>query len=254
MSYVLHGVVGEFDRLRCLAGEVPQAVVAPLGQHLGLLPVTDEICDELTGARRESGPFTLMSPGFAGRLEEWSRGGRRAYVEADFWGGDGSQAAALWENGRRSWGPEHTSIRVGPPRDDWPINAVLARLGAVGAGAADLFDAVGLGRERDLEGWRRAGLDALGAPGYDAWEAACRAREEADARAAADRERYARRDDVPVVLDGRTVMRLLGLPPSPMVGAAIRHLQEVHLERGPLTRDEAVTELRRWARSFRSTR
>ncbi|MEV3985592.1 hypothetical protein [Nonomuraea sp. NPDC049758] len=136
-------------------------------------------------------------------------------MEADFWGGSGSQAAALWENGRRSWGPEHASIQAGPPRDDWPINAVLARLGAVRAGAADLFDAVGLGRERDMEGWRRAALDA---PGYDAWEAACRAREEADARAAAERDRYTRRDDVPVVLDGRTVMRMLGLPPSPIVG------------------------------------
>ncbi|MGW4406462.1 hypothetical protein ACWEJ6_20690 [Nonomuraea sp. NPDC004702] len=254
MSYVLHGVVGEFDRLRSLSGEVPQAVVAPLGQRLGLLPVTDEIFGEPTGARQESGPFTLMSPGLAGRLKDWSRGGQVAYVEADFWGGRGSQAAVLWENGCRSWGPEHASIQAGPPRDDWPINAVLARLGAVRAGAADLFDAVGLGRERDLEGWRRAALDALDAPGFDAWEAACRAREEADARAAAERDRYARRDDVPVVLDGRTVMRMLGLPPSPMVGAAIRHLQEVHLERGPLTRDEAATELRRWARSFRSTR
>ncbi|MFI7468219.1 hypothetical protein [Nonomuraea sp. NPDC049646] len=197
MSYVLRGVVGEFDRLRSLSGEVPQAVVAPLRQRLGLLPVT--------GEWQESGPVTRMPPGFAGRLEDWSRGGRVAYVEADFWGGGGSQAAALWENGRRSWGPEHASIRVGPPHDDWPINAVLARLGAVRAGAADLFDAVGLGRERDMEGWRRAGLEALDAPGYDAWEAACRARQEADARAAAERDRYARRADVPVVLDGRTV-------------------------------------------------
>ncbi|MFB9205037.1 hypothetical protein ACFFV7_27845 [Nonomuraea spiralis] len=216
--------------------------------------MTDEIFTELADGRRESGPFMLMSPGFAERLKDWSRGGHIAYVEADFWGGDGTQAAALWENGRQSWGPEYASIQVGPPREDWPINAALARLGVVRAGASDLFDTVGLGQERDMEGWRRAGRHALDAATYDVWEAACRAESEAEARAAAERDRYARRDDVPVVLDSGTVMRMLDIPPSPMVGAAIRHLQEVHLERGSLTRDEAATELRRWAQNFRSTR
>jgi hypothetical protein len=249
MSYMLHGVVGDFDRLRFLSGDLPRAVVAPLRQRLGLLPVTDEIFNELTGARRGDGPFVLMSPAFAERLTDWSRGGRVAYVEADFFGGHGSQTAALWENGRQTWGPEYAWIPAGP-RENWPINAVLARLGAVGTGAFDLFDVVGFGQERDMEGWRWAGRRALDAADYDAWEAAHRTKEEADARAAAERDRYVRRDDVPVVLDGRAVMEVLGIPPSPLVGAAIRHLQEVHLERGSLTPDEAATELRRWAQSL----
>ncbi|MFD0890989.1 hypothetical protein ACFQ08_41125, partial [Streptosporangium algeriense] len=53
-----------------------------------------------------------MPPGFAGRLRDWSRGGRIAYVEADFWGGDGSQAAALWENGRQSWSRRRAGLRA----------------------------------------------------------------------------------------------------------------------------------------------
>ncbi|GLZ09253.1 hypothetical protein Acsp03_67190 [Actinomadura sp. NBRC 104412] len=253
MSYVLHGVVGDFDLLRSLSDDVPRAVVAPLRQRLGLVPVTGEICDELTDTQGQNKPFTLMSPAFAKRLQDWSRSGRLAYVEADFWGGEGSQAAALWENGRPKWGPEYAWC-PGPPRQDWPINAVLARLGAVRTSALDLFDTVGFGRERDMEGWRWAGLRALDAADYDEWEAACRAKKEADARAATERDQYIRRDDVPVVLDGRAVMQVLDIPPSPMVGAAIRHLQEVYLEHGPLTRDEAATELRRWAPSFRSVR
>ena len=147
-------------------------------------------------------------------------------------------------------GSGYAWVPVGPPREDWPINAVLARLGAAGTGAFDLFDTVGFGQERDMEGWRWAGLRALDAADYDAWEAARHAKEEADARAAAERDRYVRRDDVPVVLDGRAVMEVLGIPSSPLVGAAIRHLQEVHLERGSLTPDEAATELRRWAQSL----
>jgi poly(A) polymerase len=48
-------------------------------------------------------------------------------------------------------------------------------------------------------------------------------------------------------LDGNEIMRLLGVPPGPLVGQAWRHLKELRLDRGPLTRDEAEAELLRWA-------
>jgi poly(A) polymerase len=49
-------------------------------------------------------------------------------------------------------------------------------------------------------------------------------------------------------LDGNAIMELLGIPPGPLVGQAWRHLKELRLERGPLTRDEAEAELMAWAR------
>jgi poly(A) polymerase len=48
-------------------------------------------------------------------------------------------------------------------------------------------------------------------------------------------------------LDGNAIMELLGLPPGPLVGQAWRHLKELRLDRGPLTHEEAVAELFRWA-------
>ncbi len=47
-------------------------------------------------------------------------------------------------------------------------------------------------------------------------------------------------------LDGNAIMELLGIPPGPLVGKAWKHLKEVRLDRGPLDRDEAQDELRRW--------
>jgi poly(A) polymerase len=47
-------------------------------------------------------------------------------------------------------------------------------------------------------------------------------------------------------LDGNAIMEILGLPPGPLVGEAWRHLKELRLDRGPMTHDEAVTELRSW--------
>ncbi|MGH3716561.1 MAG: CCA tRNA nucleotidyltransferase [Micromonosporaceae bacterium] len=48
-------------------------------------------------------------------------------------------------------------------------------------------------------------------------------------------------------LDGNAIMELLGIPRGPLVGKAWRHLKELRLDRGPLTREEAESELRRWA-------
>jgi poly(A) polymerase len=49
-------------------------------------------------------------------------------------------------------------------------------------------------------------------------------------------------------LDGNAIMRLLGLPPGPVIGEAWRYLKELRLDRGPLTREEAEAELFKWAR------
>jgi poly(A) polymerase len=48
-------------------------------------------------------------------------------------------------------------------------------------------------------------------------------------------------------LDGNAIMELLGVPPGPVVGRAWKHLKELRLDRGPLSRDEAEAELQRWA-------
>ncbi|KAA9166688.1 CCA tRNA nucleotidyltransferase [Amycolatopsis acidicola] len=48
-------------------------------------------------------------------------------------------------------------------------------------------------------------------------------------------------------LDGNEIMKLLGLQPGPQVGEAWRFLKELRLDRGPLSHEEAVAELRRWA-------
>ncbi|OBJ68138.1 CCA tRNA nucleotidyltransferase [Mycobacterium sp. 1274756.6] len=47
-------------------------------------------------------------------------------------------------------------------------------------------------------------------------------------------------------LDGNEIMQILDIPAGPVVGQAWRHLKELRLERGPLSREEAIAELRAW--------
>ncbi|MCA2212718.1 CCA tRNA nucleotidyltransferase [Jidongwangia harbinensis] len=68
--------------------------------------------------------------------------------------------------------------------------------------------------------------------------------EERIARLAAEEDLARVRPD----LDGNAIMELLGVPPGPIVGQAWRHLKELRLDRGPLSRDDAEAELMRWAR------
>ena len=67
--------------------------------------------------------------------------------------------------------------------------------------------------------------------------------EERIARIQAEEDLRAVRPD----LDGNAIMELLGVPPGPIVGKAWKHLKELRLDRGPLSREEAEAELLRWA-------
>jgi poly(A) polymerase len=48
-------------------------------------------------------------------------------------------------------------------------------------------------------------------------------------------------------LDGNEIMRILGVPPGPVVGQAYDFLLELRLERGELGRERVTQELLRWA-------
>jgi poly(A) polymerase len=48
-------------------------------------------------------------------------------------------------------------------------------------------------------------------------------------------------------LDGRQVMKFLGVAPGPVVGDALSYLLELRLDEGPITEDDAYNRLRTWA-------
>ena len=80
-----------------------------------------------------------------------------AYLEADIFGGTGTQATVLWRNGEVCLGPvsgEFTATAPHPSSSrQWPFNQALRELGVDRGDAFDEFDAVGLGRWRHTEDW-----------------------------------------------------------------------------------------------------
>ena len=67
-----------------------------------------------------------------------------AYIEAEFFGGAGTQACALFENGK---------LKLGPKIDESAINEALSILGVEKKASYDEFEAVGLNEHRDTNDW-----------------------------------------------------------------------------------------------------
>lgn len=122
--------------------------VIALEQGLALLPLTDAMFDALPkvppteGASRDL--LRFLGPAVLAFLVARSVAGPLAYVETDYFGGEGEQGAAVAQEGR---------LVFGPTLGDGSINHALRLLGAAGHAGRDEFDAVGLGRRRGNDGW-----------------------------------------------------------------------------------------------------
>ncbi|MFY7065767.1 hypothetical protein ACOQFV_07890 [Nocardiopsis changdeensis] len=152
--YQLEAVIADRAVLRELAGPVRQAHIVPLNQGLSLLPMTDALFDALTvaGAPGLDG-FWKAPAGLGDRSAACSAHGPVAYVEADFFGGTGTQSAQVWDRGEVVLGPLHTAEGEPAPPAGSPISQALRRLGVTRGDHFDEFDAAGLGRHRRTDAW-----------------------------------------------------------------------------------------------------
>ncbi|MEU8412035.1 hypothetical protein AB0C24_04570 [Amycolatopsis japonica] len=135
--YCLRAVIVTESARRRVLDSLEGARLVALGQNLSLMPVTE--------TRFDTGP-----------LAECSEHGAVAYVEAEYFGGAGTQFAQVWEGGETVLGPLHVDEDEPDPADGSPISQALRRLGALKGDHFDEFDAVGLGRHRDTDDWLSA--------------------------------------------------------------------------------------------------
>lgn len=76
-----------------------------------------------------------------------------AYIEAECWAGDCEQGAAVYIDGKLSWGSDFGPIEKEGPRRT-PISEALARIGVeLATAAVDEFASLGLDGKRQTEDW-----------------------------------------------------------------------------------------------------
>ncbi|MCZ7647785.1 MAG: hypothetical protein M5U26_21430 [Planctomycetota bacterium] len=134
--------------------------IVALPQEFALIPFDDELCNAFPGATAALHvALCKLTPAAAEWAAALSRFGPVAYLEAEFFGGIGSQAAVVWQEKRVTLGPLHTQTvwKDGAcsalPLREQAFNTALRLLGVNADGHPDEFDALGLGRHRRTEAW-----------------------------------------------------------------------------------------------------
>jgi hypothetical protein len=136
LAYTLQALIAHRDVLQNATLALNYSIDLP--QRFGMLPLTAKIRETLTDGDGQL-PFELIA-----LCAAVSENGSVAYVEAEFFGGDGTQAAAIFKNGKEL-GPTFVATEA--------INGALAAIGVQRLNHKDEFDALELGRHRDTEKW-----------------------------------------------------------------------------------------------------
>lgn len=150
MGHHLRAVIGKAQPVAQLARNWVYARLVVLPQGFALIPVTRALHEdviELFGEDLASphGELVTLSTALERVASDASHGAQLAYIETDYFGGRGTQAAIGWENGAVACGPLLSGSHARP------INAVLAWMGAVANTGSDEFDALKLGNYRNTD-------------------------------------------------------------------------------------------------------
>ena len=159
MAHHIQAFISREELLREITQHYPTAIVIPLSQGFGMLPVTKPFYDGLPNPQHPDeadNRFLYLGPKLLQIGKAFSVKAPLAYVETEYFGGAGFQGAVVWANGQMIFGPALTGDGEDFQTDDLPdgaINIALRKLGVLRGNSHDEFDAVGLGNHRDNESW-----------------------------------------------------------------------------------------------------
>jgi hypothetical protein len=142
--YEIQAVIG--DRNVIQMGEIPWTRFVDLSQGKVMIPFTNKFINEMgiPYLPFAEGDATTLPFTIAKFCQLASSSGKIAYIEAFFFGGQGTQACSLW----------NTGIVLGEPRVGLQsINIALRFLGTKRDKDLDEFDTLNLGKFRKTEDW-----------------------------------------------------------------------------------------------------
>jgi hypothetical protein len=152
--YSLCAVLGRASDLDDRLAAGPHPPLVSLAGDLAMVPLTEAWLQHLqrTSATPEGRGGVAAEPSLfeflTATVDLWIRalsiGTAVAYVETEYFAGEGFERAAVWRDG---------APVLGPLDGAGAINRALRFLGVVAEAGREEFDVVGLGRHRNLEEW-----------------------------------------------------------------------------------------------------
>jgi hypothetical protein len=148
MGHSVTGLVAKPELLEAFASQRSLHGPIALTQEMAFLPLRDEDIDSFIKDMQTEhmNGFVYLSKQLASEIASASQDGFVVYIETEYFGGMGTQGAAVFLNGALVYGPK--SAEIGP------INEALHFVGVeISAPADDEFETVGLNRHRSTEDW-----------------------------------------------------------------------------------------------------
>jgi hypothetical protein len=146
MGYYLQAFIGQTSVLEKFKLQYSSSKLIELINSISMIPLTEELFYQIN----EKEEPEWISPGennfelIESKILKVITGSKVAYVEAEYFGGQGWQMAVIWENSKRISEPEF---------GDNKINEVLRNFGVKPFTGKDEFETAGLRRQRNTRDW-----------------------------------------------------------------------------------------------------
>lgn len=147
MGHSVTGLISKAKELLTFAQKRSLHKPIALSQGFAILPLRGEDIDSFLAPSMSGHPkgFVYLSKQFIEELSSASKEGEILYFETEYFGGTGTQGAAVFSRGNLIFGPKSEEIG--------PINDALRILGVEVGCMRDEFEAIGLNRYRHTEDW-----------------------------------------------------------------------------------------------------
>jgi hypothetical protein len=146
MTHSVTGIIAKSNCVDRICSSHPPLRAVPLHQEFSLFPLTKEIVESLGVSRSVDHEDLGNIPNeLTDILSELSIFCPLLYFQTDYFGGEGSQLAMVFDKGMIIFGPAENITG--------PINEGLRLLGARTEANDDEFDSIGLGKYRNTDSW-----------------------------------------------------------------------------------------------------
>lgn len=154
MGHSVHLIIGKDASVAAFLQQWPAARAVDLRGGWQAIPVDEALYVAIeakhSGATRPSG-LDVSPLGLSEALAEaTAKGGGLAYVETEYFGGTGGQAATTFVDGHEVVAPQSA-------KGAGPINQALRRIGVTRSESNDEFDTIGLGERRTMTDYEPEG-------------------------------------------------------------------------------------------------
>ncbi len=146
MGHYLKAFIGYKESLTPIREKYDRSYLVGLSDEIFMIPMTDELFDDINQLETsaEISSFEFLTENIEMKILELVENKKLAYVESEFFGGQGGHVGIIWKNRQREL--------IGG-FDKSTVNQILKELGVIRSAAKDEYETIGLDRHRHTEDW-----------------------------------------------------------------------------------------------------